>query len=247
MGTEERPPEQVIREWLDAHGPATVGLDAIAATWRLDHVEAADRRRIATALETAGVVVEPPISRAGAREKLRLSVAEQAPARAPAPAGDAPPPAGVTSPEPARESPESATRGDSTPPQGVKSPEPAGKRPLAARLAPVAIGLMVLGALGPWSKAVFVTDYGTERAGWAVLAVAVVAAVLLLVHASRGYRSAMPLLVAVLGTFTVALVASELRELSEDEFVGPAWGAYVAFAGSAGLVLSSVALLARRS
>lgn len=215
MPAEERPPEQVIRQWLDANGPATVSLATIAETWRLDSVGAADRRRIGTALEAAGVLVEPPLARAGEGDKLRLRVVEPA-------ASDLTPPAGVNSPEPARP-------------------------PLAARLAPVAIALMVLGALGPWSKAVFVTDYGTDRAGWAVLAVAAVATGLLIVHARRGRRSIMPLLVAVLATFAVTLVASELRELSEDEFIGPAWGAYAAFVGSAGLVISSVALLARRA
>lgn len=242
MPAEERPPEQVIRHWLDANGPATVSLDAIAETWRLDHLGGADRRRIGTALEAAGVLVEPPLARAGARDKLRLRVVEPA-------ASDLTPPAGVNSPEPEREAPEPAER---APERDERTPEP-GKRaeparpPLAARLAPVAIALMVLGALGPWSKAVFVTDYGTDRAGWAVLAVAAVATGLLIVHARRGRRSIMPLLVAVLATFAVTLVASELRELSEDEFIGPAWGAYAAFVGSAGLVISSVALLARRT
>lgn len=53
-------------------------------------------------------------------------------------------------------------------------------------------------------------------------------------------------MVALLGTVAVAIVASNLRELVEDEFVGPAWGAYAAFAGSAGLVACSIAALVRR-
>lgn len=105
---------------------------------------------------------------------------------------------------------------------------------------------MILGAFAPWAKAIFVTDYGTDRAGWLVLAVAVVAGLLLLVHARRGARSRIPLVAALLGTVAVAVVASDLRELAEDEFVGPAWGAYAAFAGSAGLVACSIAQLVRR-
>lgn len=265
MAREERAPEQVIRHWLDVRGSTTVGLDAITETWSLEHLSAADRRRIATALEDAGVVVEPPLARAGARDKLQLSVAAPAPppagdsapptvAKAPLPdeaEAETPPPATTPEPEePEAETPEPAK--GSRPAEPAKAPtsderlEPP-KAPLAARLAPLAIAVMVIGALGPWSKAVFVTDYGTDRAGWVVLAVAAVAAVLLIVHASRGRRSPVPLIVAVLGTVAVAIVASELRDLSEDEFLGPAWGAYASFAGSAGLVLSSVALLARRT
>ena len=51
---------------------------------------------------------------------------------------------------------------------------------------------------------------------------------------------------AVLGTVAVAVLATDFRELIDDAELGPAWGLYVAFVGSAVLVACSMSLLARR-
>jgi len=268
MATQDDAPEQTIRRGLERNGSTQVGTSAIAQAWALGRLDADDRRRIAAALQRAGVVVEPPLVRAAVHDTLHLSLAPSAaPAAAPPtdvrtepeahgqptakPARDATPPARDATPRARNATPPA---GDPTPPARDATPpardptppaEPTG-RPLAGRLGALAIALMVLGAFAPWAKAIFVTDYGTDRAGWLVLAVAVVAGVLLLVHAGRGARSPMPLVTALLGTVAVAVVASELRELTDDQFVDPAWGVYAAFAGSAGLVACSIAQLVRR-
>ncbi len=50
----------------------------------------------------------------------------------------------------------------------------------------------------------------------------------------------------MVGTVAIAVVASDFRELVDDADLAPAWGLYVAFAGSAILVALSMSLLARR-
>jgi len=105
---------------------------------------------------------------------------------------------------------------------------------------------MVIGSLGPWSKSLLVVDHGLERTGLAVIIAAVLASLLLLAHARRGRRSPFPLIAAVLGTVAVAVLATNFRELIDDAELGPAWGLYVAFVGSAVLVACSMSLLARR-
>lgn len=312
MAARDEAPEQAIRRWLDEEGSATVGMDALAQSWRLESVGAADRRKIAAALGRVGVLVDPPLERAGKRDKLTLRLtAEQgseagagapaaaeaeaarqaAPARAagsgrraplrrfrhlrpqtrrprslappaapPAEALEHEPPAAPREPSPETEPemppgiepdhqppPESETEpAPQPPPEPAVAPEPQPRRPLALRLVPIALALMVLGSLGPWAKNIFVTDYGIDRAGYVVLAAALVAGVLLLLHARASRRSVLPLLAALAATAAVVVVAADFRELVDDEFVGPAWGLYAAFAGSAALVGLSMSLLTRR-
>lgn len=116
----------------------------------------------------------------------------------------------------------------------------------ALGVAAVGLALMVLGSLGPWAKAVFVTDYGIDRSGIPVIGAAVVAAALLFLHVRRGRESWLPLVIAALGAFAAALVAGDYRELVDDSFVSPTWGLYAAFLGSVVLVCLSMSLLVRR-
>jgi hypothetical protein len=123
---------------------------------------------------------------------------------------------------------------------------PLAQFPLAIRLVPIALALMVLGSFGPWAKSIFVTDYGVERAGYAILAIAVLSALLLVLHARGNKPSPLPLLAALLTTVALVILAADFRELVDDQFKSPAWGLYAAFVGSAALVGLSMSLLAKR-
>ena len=108
------------------------------------------------------------------------------------------------------------------------------------------LALMVLGSLGPWAKAILVTDYGTDANGVFVLVAAVVIGVSLLVHLRRGHDSWLPLVAAAAGAFAAAAIAADFREYVDDSFVGPDWGLYVAFVGCVTTVLVSMSLLVRQ-
>jgi len=140
-----------------------------------------------------------------------------------------------------------SARPEPSPARPGREPSGRSERPLAFRLIPAALALMVVGSLGPWAESILVTDYGIDRAGYVVMAVALVAGLVVLLHARVGRRSPLPLLAALLATAAVVVVAADFRELVDDQFVGPAWGLYAAFAGSAALVALSMSLLARRS
>ncbi len=109
------------------------------------------------------------------------------------------------------------------------------------------VTLMVLGSLGPWSKAILVVDYGTDRNGWIVLLAALVIAVLLAVHLRRGRQSWLPLVAASAGAFAAAATAADFRDLVDDSLLSPAWGLYMAFAGCVACVVLSMLLLVRPS
>jgi len=258
LAVTERPPEETIRRWLAEHGPVDVGIEAIEQTWKLERLTAGDRRQIGRALEGAGVICEPPLRRAGRGDRLQLSLAPEArvqpqpePEPKSRPRGEAEP-AARSEPEPepqpeatARAEPEPeapATPGPPTRPQG----EPAAGRPAELKLAPLALALMVVGALGPWAKNIFVVDYGLDRSGLVVIALAATAGLLLAFHARAGGRTPLPLAAALLATVSVMVVVADFRELLDDDVVGPAWGLFAAFAGSAATVAISMLSLARR-
>jgi uncharacterized membrane protein YcjF (UPF0283 family) len=71
--------------------------------------------------------------------------------------------------------------------------------------------------------------------------------VALVVHMRRGQDSWLPLVGAGAATFSAAVIASDYRNLVDDTFVGPDWGLYMAFIGSAVLIGLSMALMVRRS
>jgi len=236
MAASDGPPEQTIRRWLAANGPADVEIDAIEQTWELETLTASDRRRIGRALEQAGVVCEPPLRRAGRRDKLHLSLAAETSATELAEPVVEPEP--EPEPKPALvEAPEPAPRREQAPPGDGRA---------ALRLAPLAIALMVVGSVGPWAKNIFVVDYGLDRAGLLVIVLAAIAGLLLLAHTRGGGRAPLPLAAALVATVAVAVVVTEFRELLDDDLVGPAWGLYAAFAGSAAMVAIAMLQLARR-
>ncbi len=104
---------------------------------------------------------------------------------------------------------------------------------------------MVFGSLGPWAKAILVTDYGTDANGWFVLAAAVVAGTSLVVHLRRGRESWLPLIAAGATAFAAAAIAADFRDYVDDSFVGPAWGLYLAFLGCAVVIVVAMSLLVR--
>lgn len=209
MAGSDRPPEQVIRDWLEEHGSATVGLGALEQTWDLPRLDAGHRRRIARALEDVGVVVNPPLRRVSKGDELTLSLRPE--------------------PEP--------------PPQPAAAPV---RPPVASLgLTAAALGLMVMGALGPWAKNIFVTDYGLDRDGPLVLATAAIAAIALAVHARRGMPR-LPMVTAALGALAIGIIAADFRDIVDDTFVEPAWGLYVTAAGATLLVALSMSLLVRQ-
>lgn len=209
MAGSDRPPEQVIRDWLGEHGSVTVGLGALEQTWDLPRLDAGDRRRIARALDDAGVVVDPPLGRVSTGDRLTLSLRPE--------------------PEP--------------PPHPAAAPV----RPRVASLglAAAALGLMVIGALGPWAKNVFVTDYGLDRDGALVLATGAIAAIALALYVRRG-TPRLPMVTAALGALAMGIVAADFRDIVDDTFVEPAWGLYVTAAGATLLVALSMSLLVRQ-
>src|SRR5680860_406164 len=235
MAASEGQPEQTIRRWLARNGPVDVGIDAIEQTWGLETLTTSDRRRIGRALEEAGVICEPPLRRAGRRDKLHLSLVPEAEAaereEVAEPESE---PVAEPEPEPVAE------------PEPRHGQAPAGDGTAALKLAPLAIALMVAGSLGPWAKSIFVVDYGLDRAGVLVIALAAVAGLLLLAHARSESRTPLPLAAALVATVAVTVVVSEFRELLDDDLVGPAWGLYAAFAGSAAMVAIAMLQLARR-
>jgi len=107
------------------------------------------------------------------------------------------------------------------------------------------VGLMILGSLGPWGKAVFVTDSGLDRKGALVIVAALAIAAMLGRHLHRRRGSRLPLLSAALAALAAAMIASDFRDLVDDPFVGPDWGLYLAFVGAAAVVGLSMALLVR--
>lgn len=229
MAGSDRPPEQVIRDWLEEHGSATVGLGALEQTWGLPRLDAGDRRRIARALEAVGVVVDPPLGRVSKGDELRLSLRPE------------------PEPEPVVAQPELVAPVPEHEPEPPPQPAAAPVRPRVASLglAAAGLGLMVMGALGPWAKNIFVTDYGLDRDGPLVLATAAIAAVALAVHVRRG-TPRLPMVTAALGALAIGIVAADFRDIVDDTFVEPAWGLYVTAAGATMLVALSMSLLVRQ-
>ena len=206
MAGSDRPPEQVIRDWLEDHGSATVGIAALEQTWEVEQLGTRERRKVQQALESVGVAVEPSLVDASRSDRLELSLV------------------------------------DSDEVSGV-SLEP---RAAPLGLAAVAVGLMVIGSLGPWAKDVFVTDYGLDRDGALVIAAGGLAALVLGLHARRARPSRLPVVAAALGAVAVGILAADFRDVIDDSLVEPAWGLYVAAAGAALLVALSMSLLVRR-
>lgn len=271
-----RPPEQTIHELVEFTGSVRLRLEDFKRTWGVERLGARDRREISAALARVGIRMEPPLNRVSRGGTVLLTIeapARAAPrARAARPATvplEAPEPKYADpQPEPIRHgrrgriwtgpseapAPEPSARQRPQPPER-NHPEPAGAAAPAGRIARTSqaawvllagVGLMVLGSLGPWAKAVFVTESGLDRNGALVIVAALVVAVVLGFRLHRGHGSRLALVSAALAAFAAAMIASDFRDLVDDPFVGPYWGLYMAFAGSAVLVGLSMAMLVRR-
>lgn len=114
---------------------------------------------------------------------------------------------------------------------------------------------MIVGSFGPWARVLFVTVSGVDGDGWFVVGAAVVALVMLYLHAKQPLRR-WPLIVsAVAGGVALAIVISDGKDIfgdqssgEEDDLFGdsdlisPGWGIVMAGLASASLIASSIAL-----
>ena len=112
---------------------------------------------------------------------------------------------------------------------------------------------MVIGTFGPWAQALFATKSGVESDGAPVLPCAVVAAAALWLYLGRATapRAAVAAILGLAGA-AIAIVGLVRIENQSIAIIGvnvadPAWGVYVAIAGSAALALAAGFLALRAS
>ena len=124
----------------------------------------------------------------------------------------------------------------------------------------VSAGLMVVGAVAPWVRVMYVSVSGVDAGeGWVVIAAAALAGAMLYVAAQRR-DSWPPLVSAGAGLLGLAVAAVDAIELARgtyhplgvflrDDAVSPGWGLFLVAVASAGVVAASLLLYAdaRRS
>lgn len=127
--------------------------------------------------------------------------------------------------------------------------------PKAFWLAAASVAAMVVGATGPWARALgVVTVDGTDdgKDGWIVLGAAAAAAVFLLLFliVRKVLLFVFVLLAGAAAAATAGYDIGDIKSLAPSEggsVVDTEWGIYLALAGSIGLVLAAVAgLFSRR-
>lgn len=117
----------------------------------------------------------------------------------------------------------------------------------------ISAGLMVVGAVAPWMRTPLVVRTGTDDPnGWVVILAAASAGALLGVSQTRGLR--WPLLLSAFGgllgviVFFVAaddvLWSEPLNLVADGDYVDGGWGLFLVLVGSAGVLVSSLALYA---
>jgi hypothetical protein len=74
-----KPPEQVIRDYLERHGPVELRYDSLEETWEEGPLTPQRRREVAGDLERAGVVCEPPLENLAAQDLVTVSLAPAEP------------------------------------------------------------------------------------------------------------------------------------------------------------------------
>jgi hypothetical protein len=112
---------------------------------------------------------------------------------------------------------------------------------------------MVIGAIGPWARALIVTVSGLDGDGWFVLLAGVAAAALLYWRRDR-ITPLIPGVSALMGAIGFAVVVYDGKDIFGDQssddalfgdvdLVTPGWGIIMAGVASAGLILASLWLL----
>lgn len=115
--------------------------------------------------------------------------------------------------------------------------------------AAVSLILMVVGAFGPWAKVLGIrTINGTTggRDGWVVIGAAGVAAIVLLIIMAtrRRWLAIIPLLAGAAAAATAAYDITDINSLYNGAVASAQWGIYLALAGSIGLIVSSIWVIA---
>jgi hypothetical protein len=114
--------------------------------------------------------------------------------------------------------------------------------------AALSVVLMVVGAVGPWAKVLFVTIDGTDdgKDGWIVVGAAAVAVIALLITAlvRRRWLAVLSVLAGSAAAATAAYDISDINSFGGHGIVSAEWGIYLALAGSIALVLSSIWVIA---
>lgn len=114
--------------------------------------------------------------------------------------------------------------------------------------AAVSLGVMVVGAIGPWAKVLGVTIRGIDdgKDGWVVLGAAAVAALLLGIFAGtqKTWLMLFPVLAAAIAGATAGYDISDIESVASGSgLAGTGWGIYAALIGSISLLLASLALV----
>jgi hypothetical protein len=129
----------------------------------------------------------------------------------------------------------------------------AGRPSVALWVAAACLALMVVGSLGPWAKALFVSKAGTEGDGVLVIIAALIMGALLWRYGRGNKRR--PLRIAlVLGVLAAAVGIYDAVDISnrstqffgrQVDLIQVGWGLWVAIAGSVGFVLAALVMLRR--
>jgi hypothetical protein len=190
---------------------------------------------------------QPDTQVAPPEEPRRLSLRRPPPA-APSPAPEpatalvsqvATAPTAASEPEPAVTTAQEAEAID----DGFAPTEPVDKAAFYGTIA--GIVAMLIGSLGPWSKAFVATSYGIDGAGLLVLGAGVTCFAGLAL--AREHRRVEPLFfIAAAAAASAGVAGSDLRDYVADTAVGPAWGVWFAVLGSIVVALSALVLIVRR-
>ncbi len=112
------------------------------------------------------------------------------------------------------------------------------------------IVFMVVGAIGPWARALsFLAFSGLDGDGWFVLAAALISATALALHSTRSFASDWALVfIVIAGVVASTAAISALAQLlgvqstellGETDLAAPGWGLWLATLASVSLVLAA--------
>lgn len=104
------------------------------------------------------------------------------------------------------------------------------------------IVFMVVGAIGPWARALnFLAFSGLDGDGWFVLAAALISATALALHSTRSFASDWALVFIVIAgvVASTAAISALAQLLGETDLAAPGWGLWLATLASVSLVFAA--------